>query len=520
VRATTARLSGQAWGAIALAIAFLALTAWWVTVDRSVPYNDAAQHLFFAFRYHDLLAEGHVLRIVDFPSFYPPATYLLGAAAAFVGGVHVAVPILAQNLVYVPLLALACYQIGRLLAGSTAGLLAVVFALGAPLVIEQFHVFMLDIPQASLVAVSIWLILASDRFARVGLAALAGLAIGIGFASKELAPLYLIGLVPCVLIRGGGWRNWRGLLAFVGVALLAGAPWYVRQITLGEGDKLLHAAGSGGDVPPAAAPALASLDNLLWYFWATLDGLLFAPLFVFATIGVGAAIARVARARPANDLTLELLCGLGGAWLALTVMPHHDMRYTLSLIGFLAVLGTVWIVRLSSTPRTVAIALLGAAIVAAQIGATFGVGGETSRQLPGARRAAYGEGVPPRDRLIVYSNQNFIVSGPRRSPDVLALLEALRRQGVTTIGFADQVESYDRYFEEIGLYVLARVAHMQVFPEPEAITALAPGQALAIRAQSLEGAPCIVLGDGSGVWLRVGVAGGSPPQASCPLATS
>ena len=75
---------------------------------------------------------------------------------------------LAQNLVFVPLLALACYRVGRMVAGPRAGLLAVVFALGTPLIAEQFHVFMLDAPQATLVAVAVWLILASDRFARSG----------------------------------------------------------------------------------------------------------------------------------------------------------------------------------------------------------------------------------------------------------------------------------------------------------------------------------------------------------------
>ncbi len=517
VLAWPGRLSGPAWGAVAFAAGFVALTGWWLSADRSVPYNDAAQHLFFAFRFRDQLADGHVMDVIDFPSYYPPATFLLGAGATFVAGVHVAVPILAQNLVYVPLLALACYRVARMLAGPTAGLLAVVFALGAPLVIEQFHVFMLDVPQATLAAVAVWLILASDRFERLGPAALAGLALGLGVASKELAPLYLMGIVPCVLARGGGWRNWRGIAAFAGVALLVGGPWYVRQATLGGIDRLWSAAGSGGDVPPLAAPALTSTANVLWYFWATLDGLLFAPLFAFATIGVVAAVARVARTRPVDDYTLELLCGLGGAWLALTLMPHKDMRYTLGLIVFLAVLGTVWIVRLAPASRAVAIALLGAAIVAANVGATFGVGGETARQLPGSRRAAFGEGVPPRDRVIVYSDQNFIVSGPHRTPDVLALMQTLRRQGATTIGFVDQVESYDRHFEEIGLWDLARVAGLHVAREVERVATLAPGQVIAIRSPAGTGPPpCLVLGDGSGVTLRVGSVDGGSGQIACP----
>jgi uncharacterized membrane protein YsdA (DUF1294 family) len=512
------RLSAAAWGAVALVVAFVAISGWWLSVDEGVPYNDAAQHLFWALHVRDLFDAGKPEAVFDFPSYYPPATFLLGAAATYVGGVTVAAPILAQNLVYVPLLALACFQIARLLAGPTAGLLAVAFALGSPLVIEQFHVFMLDAPQAALVAVAAWLILASERFSRVGTAAWAGLAVGVGIESKQLVPLYLAGLLVAVLARDGGWRNWRGIAAFAGVAVAVALPWYLRQLALGH-TEMLHAAGSGGDVPPAARPSLLSLDNALWYFWATLDGLLFAPLFAFAAIGVGAALARVVRARPRDDLTVELLCGLGGAWLALTLVPHKDMRYALSLIAFLAVLGTVWLVRLSRARRRVAISLLALAIVAAHVGASFGAGPETSRQLPGSRRADFGEGVPPRDRVIVYENHDYMVSGPVRHADVPGLLGALRHTGVVGVAWVDHVEPWDRNFEDTGLWVLARVAGIPVVAQGGQLERPGPGQALLVRAQGSTdlGAPCVRLRDGSGVWVLIGTGNAKVPQQPfCP----
>lgn len=515
------RWSAPAWGAIAVAALSLALACWWLAVDRSVPYNDAAQNLFYAFRYHDLLEQGRVLDAFDLPNWYPPLTYLIGAAAASVAGVHVWVPILAQDLVCVPLLALACYRVGRMSQSPPAplaGLLAVVFALGTPLIVEQLHLLMLDVPQATFAAVAVWLVLESGRFARTGTAALAGSALGLGLATKELAAFYVVGLVACVLARGGGWRNWRGLLAFASAAVVVAAPWYVRQAMLGQLGRLWGAAGSGGAVPPLAHPPLVSLDNLLWYGWATLDGLLFAPLFAFAVVGVGAAVVRVSRARPLHDVTPELLCGLGGAFVVLLAMPHKDMRYTIGLIVYLAVLGTTWMVRLAPAPRTVAVALLVAATAAAHLGATFGVGGETARRLPGARDATWGEGVPPHERVVVYSNQNFSVSGPHRRPDVLALLRGLRAEGVAVVGFLDTVDSYDRNFEEIGLWVLSRVAGLQVVERPEALPAPGPGQAIAIREQPSDGAapPCMWLADGSGVWLRIGSAPGAPPPPQCP----
>jgi 4-amino-4-deoxy-L-arabinose transferase-like glycosyltransferase len=514
------RISAFAWAAGLLTLGFIGLTAWWLSVDASVQYNDGAQHLFFAFSFRDALDHGALLRALGFGQFYPPATYLLGAVSTVVGGVSVATPVLAQNVLYVPLLAVACYRLARRThapSSSGAGLLAVVFALGAPLIIEQFHVFMLDAPLTALVAATVWLLIESERFARVGLAALAGLTFGLAVATKSLAPAFVIGVLACVLVRGGGWRNWRGLLAFAAVAFAVGAPWYLRQLALGNGDLLLEAAGSGRDVPPAAAPPTLSLANLAWYGWATLNGLLFAPLFAFAAVGVGAAIARVRRLRPLEDPTLELLCGLGAAWLLLLLMPHHDMRYTMQLLVFLAVLGTTWVVRLPPAPRAVAATVLIGAICAAHLGATFGVGGETTRRLPGNRNAAYGEGVPPRGRVIVYASENFMVSAPHARPDVLRFFGALRREGIAEIGWEDRVERWDRAFEEIGLVAFAYVARVGVTPEEERTPAVQPGQALLIRAHALggAGAPCIRLRDGTAVWARMGVAG-QLPQTRCP----
>jgi 4-amino-4-deoxy-L-arabinose transferase-like glycosyltransferase len=509
-------LSRTAWGAVAVTAGFLALTCWWLAVDRSVQYGDAAQDLYVVLRFRDLLDHGAILDLVGFPNYYPPGAFVLGALATFVGGRGATAPVLAQNVVFVPLLALACYRVGRLLAGGLAGLLAVVFAFGTPLLIEQFHVFMLDAPQAALVAASVWLVLESERFGRVGLAALAGAALGVGVEIKELAPLYLIALVAVVLARGEGWRNWRGLLAFSVAAFATGAPWYLWHA--GRLHAFLAAAGAGRFVPPAALPPAFSLDNAAWYGWATLNSLLLAPLFAFATVGVALAVARVVRTRPLDDPTLELLVGLAGAWAVLTFMPHHDLRYTMPLIVFLSVLGTAWIVRLPARGRAAAVTLLVLAVAAAHLGATFGVGGTTDRRLPGNRRATLGEGVPLRDRVVVYTNHNFLVSAPHRRGDVLGLLRALRASGVRTVYWQDDVDEASPVFERIGVLAFALAAGLEGDVERTDFSGLGRTSAVLLREPSLDRAPpCMRLYDGSGVWVRLGDPAVAGARDFCPL---
>jgi len=495
------RWSAPGWGAAGVTVLFLALSAWWLATDRAVPFGGGASHLYASLLYREWIAEGHPFRAITYTTYYPPAIRLFGVFVLALFGKSADGPILAQNVVFAPLLAVACYRVGRMLATPLAGLLAVVFALGTPLIAEQFHVFMLDAPEAALVAVAAWLILESDRFTRVGPAALAGLAVGVGVLTKQLMPLYLVGLVAAVLLRGGGWRNRRGLAAFVGVALLVGAPWYL--VHLSEWGRFFGAAGTGSasePVPKAASPSLVSLANLGWYGWATLNGLLFAPLFACAAVGVVRA-----RPRPLEDVRVELLWGLGGAWLALTLLRHHDVRYTMGAIVYVATLGTAWIVELRPRWRLAAVGVLSAAVVVAQLGATFGVG-RAPDQLPLSNGAIHeGEGVPPRDRVVVYSSLDYLVSGPQRDGDVLGLMRRLRAAGVSRVAFEDRgdvAQINDHHFETIGLIVFARIAGVSV----EDIDAPSAGATVAhlIRARRFDGSsPCTSLGNGTAVWVQV-----------------
>jgi 4-amino-4-deoxy-L-arabinose transferase-like glycosyltransferase len=457
MRVPAPRGSLWAWGTLGVVAVFLLISGWWVVRDRGIPSADAGSHLFTVVRYHDLLADLDFGAFWTHSGYYPPLTFLVGGLSTFVGGLNPDAPVIGENLVYVSLLAIGCFGTGRLLAGPRAGFLAVVFALGAPLLIEQFHVFMIDAPEAAMVAVSVYLILASERFSRVGVAALAGLAVGLGLNSKEQFPLFVVGLLVVVLVRGGGWRNWRGIAAFGAVALVIATPWYVVNWDLL--DEYARAGLANANLPPRGKPPLVSTSNFGWYMWALLNGLLFAPLFLFATVGVGDAIATIVRGRGIHsDWRPELLGGLFGGWLGITLTPHHDMRYTMPLIIYLAVLGTVWIVGLARGPRALATAVLAGAAIATTLGASFGVGSQV-RILLAARpvETDVSFGIPAPRQITIYSDHDFVVSAPRRDADVPGFLTALRAAGVTGIAWTpSDFEVGDPAADPQGLILLAR----------------------------------------------------------------
>jgi hypothetical protein len=500
-----ARLSPEAWAAVGVTVLFIAIACWWLAADSGMPYGDAAEHLSNAFLFHDQLVDGNVTGPFAYKSIYPPLTSFVGGLAVFLGGRNPATPIVAQNLIYASLLAFGCYRVARLSHGALAGLLAVVFALGSPLVAEQFHVFMLDPPEAALVAIAIWLILVSERFRRVDLAAAAGLATGLGVITKQTFPLYVVGLVAVVLLRERGWRNGRGIAAYLLVALVVAAPWFLAH--LGELGDIASNASANATVPPLARPNVVSFENLEWYGWALANSTLFLPLLLFAAVGVVWAVVELVRRDRPLGWTPELLGGLAVAWIAITVMPHHDLRYTIPLIAYLAVLGTAWIPRLPVAWRTVAVAGLAAATIAATLGASFGVGPKRTEPLPAVQEAPDGVGVPPLHTVTLQAGSNYMVSGPRHGDDVLPLLKALRADGVTEVLWIPaQAPPWSRDFNIRGLLAYARIARLHVHSGSIDLAQLEARQALLLRGRGrqLDGSPpCARLPDGTGVWVQL-----------------
>jgi 4-amino-4-deoxy-L-arabinose transferase-like glycosyltransferase len=486
------RWSGSAWGAIGVATAFIGLTWWWLTQDSSIPIYDAGDHLATAIEYHNLLHAGDVLGPFNHTSQYPPLAHLVGALAVFIGGVSVASPIIGENLVFVSLLALGCYQTGRLLFGARAGLLAVIFVLGSPLLIAQFHVFMLDAPETALVAVSMWLILASEDFSRVRMAGLAGLAVGCGLLVKVQFPFFLAGIVLSALARGG-WRHWHGLAVFAAVALVVGAPWYIDHIA--EFSTIAKLAGTNSGAAPGNLPPTLSMANLTWYLWSTLNFQLFAPLFMLALGGTIWTIFAVARRGEARGPRLEFLVGGFVAWLAITLTPHHDVRYDMPLMPYLAVIGTGWIVHLPRTARLAATGVVVLAVAANTLATSFGVGKQVDlvSSLPGT------PALP--DRIVLYSNEGFLVAGPQRDGDVPGLLRALRRDGVQVVTFSP-AESAAPDFSAEGLFPLAMIAGLSSSYQT-ALVRTSPAAVALIHQSIPSKAPptCTRLSDGTGVWV-------------------
>jgi hypothetical protein len=492
-----------AFAAIGVTVLFIALTCWWTSQDHTIPIFDAGLHLSLAVEVYRQLGAGHIGAALTRTTPYPPLSYLVGCLGLLFGGYGVAQPIIAENIVFVTLLALGCYKVGRLAFGPLAGLLAVVVALGSPLVMAQFHVFMTDVPETAMVAVSVWLIIATVGFSRLRMCAVAGLAVGLGMLTKEPFGIFVVGIAGVTLWRGGR-PAWRGFLLFAAIALAIALPWYIaewHQISSIGNEAASSATTYNTYRIAGVAPPRLSAANLEWYLWNLVNAQLYIPLFLFAAVGWLWTVIELARRRVVSPLALELVVGSFLAWAVLTETFIHDTRYSMPLTIYIAVFAAGWVVRLRGRVRLAVAGALVAVAVANTLGTSFSVGQQLRVVLPGATPNT----LEQPGTLTFYEDIGFLASGPKRDGDLLGMLRALRQQGVQAVGWNPN-ETTEPDFSEGGVAALVAIANLKTFPEGITEEQLTPHDAVLAhgKVSPNEPPPCVTLDDGTGIWLALG----------------
>jgi 4-amino-4-deoxy-L-arabinose transferase-like glycosyltransferase len=477
---------------------FVAVTIWWLSRNRGIPVYDAGTHLSFAIDAYEALSSGRLLSALTGSVPYPPLVHLVGALGVFIGGIGVVPPVIALNLVFVPLLVLGCYKAGCLAFSPLAGWLAVVFVLGSPMMIEEFHELLLDAPEAAMVAVALWAILATERFLRVKISALAGVAVGLGMLTKETFVLFIIGVTLAAAVRGGR-RAWRGIAVFAAVALVITLPWYLYELSVVHS---LAGEAFGSTNPElvrlGVAPPRLSLTNLEWYFWSFLNWQLDVPLFAFAAVGWIWMMAGFVRRRPVSALAPELAVGALVTWIALTETYVHDPRYGIPIVVYPALFAAGWVSRLPRAARSLLAVALVLVAAANSLGVGFGVGRTVAIGAPTATYQQPG-------RLTFYAASGLWLGAPAPEGNMLGLLRTLRRRGVLAIRWSSPSED-ETVFSFAGIIALARIARLGV--ASESIDPLAAGRDIAFLRHGplIAGLPppCTTLQGDLGVWVRLG----------------
>jgi hypothetical protein len=135
------------------------------------------------------------------------------------------------------------------------------------------------------------------------------------------------------------------------------------------------------------------------------------------------------------------------------------------------------------------------AVAANTLATSFGVGKQVDlvSSLPGT------PALP--DRIVLYSNEGFLVAGPQRDGDVPGLLRALRRDGVQVVTFSP-AESAASDFSAEGIFPLAMIAGLSASYQTALVRTSPAAVALVHQSISSKAPPtCTRLSDGTGVWV-------------------
>jgi hypothetical protein len=402
---------GRDWARLGVVFAALVVVAAvWTAIDRRPPEWDHANHLERATLCARDLRAGDLAAIFDRSSFYPPL------ALCLTGAVSMALPLeaaaMAVMLAFLGLGMAAVYALGRALAGRAVGTAAAALFATAPFVVYSSLRMQLDLPLAALVALALVTLLATEDFTRPGAALLCGVVCGLGMLTKPTFALYVAPPAVWLLLRG----RRRGLLG-AGLTLLVATvlslPWF--------GPRLLGLFAQFNARAFAQAAESGHPDPF------TLAGLLFYPRWLGYEIGLGVAMLTVvglvvAVLRRHGFLLVAVL----GPFLVMEMARNKNLRYSLPLLGAVAVLAALGLDALPSRARRpTVIALAGLAIVQA---------------------SAITSGLP-RNVWIPGLETWWIPASPPdrrdwRHRDILALLEADRRGAPATVSVVPNFSAF------------------------------------------------------------------------------
>jgi hypothetical protein len=412
-----------------LTIGYIALTTWWVLRDKAIPGGgDPGIHLNTAGTAGDLIADFDLGGLLDLGPvgtefFYPPLVHLVGGIPPALGLAVQDWGTVAMNIVFVPMLVAGVYLTGKRVFNPLAGLLAVCFALGTPMVLSLFHVFALDAPLAGTIALTFAALLYSDRFERRRETILAGALVGIALLVKPPAALYLIGPVAVMLV-GGGWRQWQNMLLGAAAVLIVAGPYYLIHLNevLDTGQETTVGSEIGRIGTYGDRDARISYDNLTWYAWGAVNLQYYVPLLALFGAGVVMALRDFRRRGIA-----ELLAGVAVTYLVLALfLSIRDVRYTLPLVVYVAVLGTGWITLLRRDALRAGVIAFLAAVVTANVLASVTKVPDVRVTLPGTTLELDNDP----GTLTFFDDRGYFVGPPVTDDLWIRLFEAAEDEGL------------------------------------------------------------------------------------------
>ncbi len=177
----------------------------WLSTNVNVIGWDRPRHLIESLVYNDILDQtslGSLFEAWTYSGYYPPLFHLSMVAFYKFFGVSMDVAAMV-NIVYLVVLLISAYGIGREIGGTGVGLLTAFITSTLPMVFAMSRYTYIEFSLTAMVALSIWLLLLSQGFARKGHSLLFGLSLGLGLLTKWTLALFVFPALIVVILRSG-----------------------------------------------------------------------------------------------------------------------------------------------------------------------------------------------------------------------------------------------------------------------------------------------------------------------------
>lgn len=208
---------------------FILINIWWLRVDNKMPIPDTAWHfgisiavwnLFFNFS-----MEG--LRFFAACAWHPPFVGIIVRPFYFLLGHNLDSAVIIMNLIFLPILVFSVYGIIKFCTGRAIdGVLGCVVLLSYPEIIILSRYYLLDLPLAAMVSLSIYSLMRSELFNFKKYSILFGVAAGFSILTKEIFILFILGPLLYAFSRINNKKQIKNFIFSMLLFIFIAGLWY------------------------------------------------------------------------------------------------------------------------------------------------------------------------------------------------------------------------------------------------------------------------------------------------------
>lgn len=319
----------------------------WLSKETVPPGWDEALHLTKSLQYYDTIMSSSWGMLINIDNYYPPFYHLSTFIPYVLFGTSTDSAIFV-NILYFGILLFSVYGIGKYYGGEQAGIIGALLIALYPGIIGIRRFFVIDNGVIAIVALSIYMLLLSDKFKNVKFTLYFGVVAGLAVLSKWTAVFFII--PPFIIMcYESFWKEKRmPSVTFYGmiiVGIMLCLTWYWEHFMD------VYTKISWGNVywgTMEGDPDVFSIESFLYYGKALINAQTSFFFFLLFLIGV---------VKYRNQVML--LSWVAMPYIVMTLMKNKNERYTMPSIAAVVILTALWIASIKTKQtKAVVIALV------------------------------------------------------------------------------------------------------------------------------------------------------------------